>query len=254
MLVDSHCHLDLAKDAHPVTLVAEAVAHGVSHCLWVSVDLKRFPKMLETAKTFDNVFVSMGIHPNTQLQQEPEVTTLVALADDPKVVAIGETGLDYFRSHGDMVWQQQRFRRHIQAAKEIGKPLIIHMREAASDTLHILREEKATQVGGIMHCFVEDWEIAQQVMDLGFYVSFSGIVTFKQAKTLQDVAKRLPLERMLVETDSPYLAPVPHRGKTNQPAYVRYVAQFIADLREVSLEKVAQATTNNFFRLTGIEE
>jgi TatD DNase family protein len=153
-----------------------------------------------------------------------------------------------------MVWQQQRFRRHIQAAKEIGKPLIIHMREAASDTLHILREEKATQVGGIMHCFVEDWEIAQQVMDLGFYVSFSGIVTFKQAKTLQDVAKRLPLERMLVETDSPYLAPVPHRGKTNQPAYVRYVAQFIADLREVSLEKVAQATTNNFFRLTGIEE
>jgi TatD DNase family protein len=249
MLVDSHCHLDLAKDAQPAALVAEAVAHGVSHCLWVSVDLERFPKMLATAKTFDNVFVSLGIHPNTQLQQEPEVATLVALADDPKVIAIGETGLDYFRSHGDMTWQKQRFRNHIHAAQAIGKPLIIHTREATQDTLEILRTENAAQVGGIMHCFIEDWEIAQQAMDLGFYISFSGIVTFKQAKTLQDVAKRLPLDRMLVETDSPYLAPVPHRGKTNQPAYVRYIAEFIAELRQESLEVIAQATTVNFFRL-----
>ncbi|OQW93244.1 MAG: TatD family deoxyribonuclease [Beggiatoa sp. IS2] len=249
MLVDSHCHLDLAKDVQPAELVAEAVAQGVSHCLWVSVDLERFPKMLKTVQTFDNVFISLGIHPNTKLQQEPDVATLVTLANDPKVIAIGETGLDYFRSHGDMTWQKQRFRNHLQVAKEIGKPLIIHMREATQDTLEILRTENAAQVGGILHCFVEDWDIAQQAMDLGFYISFSGIVTFKQAKALQEVAKRLPLERMLVETDSPYLAPVPHRGKTNQPAYVRYVAQFIAELREESLEVVAQATTANFFRL-----
>jgi TatD DNase family protein len=249
MLVDSHCHLDLIKNTTPETLVADAQAQGVSYFLTVAIDLDHVPTLLDIAQRMDNVFASVGIHPTTNPEFTVDVATLINLADDANVIAIGETGLDYFRSEGDLSWQQQRFRTHIQAAKEIDKPLIIHTREAAEDTLRILREENAAAVGGIMHCFVEDWEVAQKAMDMGFYISFSGIVTFKNAKQIQDVAKKMPLNRMLVETDSPYLAPVPHRGKTNQPAYVRYVAEYIAKLRQDSFENIAQATTNNFLQL-----
>lgn len=249
MLVDSHCHLDLIKNTTPETLVADAEAQGVSYFLTVAIDLDHVPTLLDIAQRMDNVFASVGIHPTTNPDFTVDVATLINLADDANVIAIGETGLDYFRSEGDLAWQQQRFRTHIQAAKEIDKPLIIHSREAAEDTLRILREENAAAVGGIMHCFVEDWEVAQKAMDMGFYISFSGIVTFKNAKQIQDVAKKMPLNRMLVETDSPYLAPVPHRGKTNQPAYVRHVAEYISNLRQDSFENIAQATTNNFLQL-----
>ena len=249
MLVDSHCHLDLGKNSQPEILVATAKEHGVEHLLSVAVDLDHFPTLLDIAQRIDNVFASVGIHPNTPSNNLVDVQTLSTLADDPCVIAIGETGLDYFRSQGDLSWQHQRFRTHIHTAKEIGKPLIVHSREAAQDTLRILREERATT--GVMHCFVDDWDTAQQAMDMGFYISFSGIVTFKNAKALQAVAKQVPLERMLVETDSPYLAPVPYRGKTNQPAYVRHVAEFIANLRGESLETIASKTTENFFRLFG---
>ncbi|RKZ36031.1 MAG: TatD family deoxyribonuclease, partial [Gammaproteobacteria bacterium] len=247
--VDSHCHLDLIKNSDPDTLVSNAQAQGVTHFLSVSIDLDHFPRLLGIAQRINNVFASVGIHPNSSPDLIVEVSTLTNLADDPNVIAIGETGLDYFRSIGDLTWQQQRFRTHIQAAKEIGKPLIIHSRNAISDTLRILREEKAADVGGIMHCFVEDWEVAQQVMNMGFYISFSGIVTFKNAKVSQSVAKQVPLNVMLVETDSPYLAPVPYRGKTNYPAYVKQVAEFIAKLRNESFETIARVTTENFFRL-----
>lgn len=249
MLVDSHCHLDLIPHSDPRNLVATAHHHGVNHLLSVGVDLNSFPQLLAIAQNLNNVSISVGVHPNTILETEPEVTTLCHLADNPKVVAIGETGLDYFRSQGDLTWQQQRFRTHIQAAKAIGKPLIIHNREATADTLRILREENAATVGGVMHCFVEDWEIAQQVMEMGFYISFSGIVTFKSAILLQTVAKKIPLDHMLIETDAPYLAPIPYRGQMNQPAYVKYVAEFIADLREETLMTIGQATTQNFWRL-----
>ncbi len=249
MLVDSHCHLDLIQGTNPDTLVAAAHAQGVSHFLSVSVELDHFPTLLGIAQRIENVFASVGIHPNTSSEVAIDVQTLCALADDPQIIAIGETGLDYFRSQGDLTWQQQRFRTHIQAAKETGKPLIIHSRDAAQDTLRILREENAAAIGGVMHCFVEDWETAQQAIEMGFYISFSGIVTFKNAKALQAVAKQVPLERLLVETDSPYLAPVPHRGKTNQPAYVRHVAEFIAKLRQETFETIARVTTDNFFRL-----
>jgi TatD DNase family protein len=249
MLVDSHCHLDLIPQSDPHNLVTTAHHHGVSHLLSVGVDLTSFPQLLAIAQNLNNVSISVGVHPNTILETEPEVTTLCHLAANPKVVAIGETGLDYFRSQGDLTWQQQRFRTHIQAAKAIGKPLIIHNREATADTLRILREENAATVGGVMHCFVEDWEIAQQVMEMGFYISFSGIVTFKSAILLQTVAKKIPLDHMLIETDAPYLAPVPYRGQMNQPAYVKYVAEFIADLRGEPLMTIGQATTQNFWRL-----
>lgn len=249
MLVDSHCHLDLIKDSNPETLVADAQAQGVSYFLTVAINLDHVPTLLDITQRMDNVYTSVGIHPTTDPDLTVDVDTLINLADDAKVIAIGETGLDYFRNEGDLNWQQQRFRRHIEAAKEIDKPLIIHTREAAEDTLRILREENAAAVGGIMHCFVEDWEVAQKAMDMGFYISFSGIVTFKSAKQIQDVAKKMPLDRMLVETDSPYLAPVPYRGKTNQPAYVRHVAEYLANLRQDSFDNIAQATTNNFLQL-----
>ncbi len=249
MLVDSHCHLDLIKNTNPDTLVTTAQAEGVNHFLNVSIDLDHFPTVLNTAQRIPNVFASVGVHPNTSSELTLDVAKLISLADDPHIIAVGETGLDYFRHQGDMTWQQQRFRTHIRAAQEIDKPLIIHSRDAAQETLRLLREEKALTVGGIMHCFVDDWDTAQAAMDMGFYISFSGIVTFKNAKTVQAVAKQVPLERLLVETDAPYLAPVPYRGKTNQPAYVKSIAQFIADLRNESVETIAYATTRNFFRL-----
>jgi len=251
MLVDSHCHLDLDTTQAPEALIEAALAQRIEHMLCVAIDLAHFPTIRTLAEQHESVFASVGIHPNTPLtaEEEPDVDTLVTLADHPRVVAIGETGLDYFRSEGDLAWQHNRFRTHIAAAKETKKPLIIHTRDAKEDTLRILAEENAAEVGGVMHCFVEDWETAKAAMDMNFYISFSGIVTFKSAKTLQDVAKRMPLDRLLVETDSPYLAPVPYRGKTNQPAYVYHVAEFLAALRDQPLSEIAAATTENFFNL-----
>jgi len=195
------------------------------------------------------VFASVGLHPNEQGGRDPGVDELVRYAQHPKVIAIGETGLDYFRSEGDLEWQRDRFRRHIAAAKQAGKPLIIHSRDASNDTLRILAEESAADVGGVMHCFTGDWDMAQRAMDLNFHISFSGIVTFKSARELQEVAGKIPEERMLVETDSPYLAPVPHRGKPNHPALVRHVAEYIAELRGETYAQVAEVTTRNFIRL-----
>ena len=221
----------------------------VGHALCVSVTLDKFPEVLALAEQFDNFYASVGVHPDYEDIEEPSVDALVKLANHPKVVAIGETGLDYFRLTGDLEWQRTRFRTHIRAAILAKKPLIIHTRSAAEDTLKIMREEGAAQVGGVMHCFTESLEVALAAISMGFYISFSGIVTFKNAAQLKEVAQKIPLDKMLVETDSPYLAPVPFRGKTNQPAYVKYVAQEIADLRGISLDAVTQATTANFFNL-----
>ncbi len=251
LLVDSHCHLDLLDPSWGGmdTVMQNAHAQDIAYMLCVSVSLETYPAVLALAHQYPNVFASVGVHPNENEGHEPSVDDLIAHAQDPRVVAIGETGLDYFRNSGDMAWQHARFRHHIAAAKTTGKPLIVHTREAKHDTLRILREEGADQVGGVMHCFTEDWDTAQQAMDLNFYISFSGIVTFQSAKELKEVAMRMPLERMLVETDAPYLAPVPHRGRTNQPAYTRHVAEHIATLRGVPLPEIAQATTKNFFTL-----
>lgn len=221
----------------------------VNHMLCVSVDLETFPAILNLASQYKNVFASTGVHPNTETSNEPSIKDLVKLADDPAIIAIGETGLDYYRSSGDLDWQRDRFRNHIRAAREINKPLIIHSREASTDLLQIMKEEGASETGGVMHCFVDDWETAQAALDMNFYISFSGIVTFNNAKQVQDVAKQVPAERLLVETDSPYLTPVPYRGKPNQPGYVYYVARFLAELREEEFADIARQTTNNFFQL-----
>ena len=250
MLVDSHCHLDRLDlsqvDGKLNGLLAAAAEQDVSHFLCVSINLEDYPAMLAIAEQHDRISASVGLHPNEQDGHDPDVDELVEYAKHPKIIAIGETGLDYFRSEGDLDWQRDRFRRHIAAAKQAGKPLIIHSRDAKEDTLRILEEESAGEAGGVMHCFTGDWDMAQRAMDLNFYISFSGIVTFKSARELQEVATRMPAERYLVETDSPYLAPVPHRGKPNQPAFVRHVAEFIAELRGESYEQVAAATTENF--------
>jgi len=253
MLVDSHCHLD-RLDLEPFGGRMEGVLdtareQGVGHFLCVSINLEDYPGMLALAEPLEQVSVSVGLHPNEQGGHDPDTDELVELATHPKVVAIGETGLDYFRSEGDLDWQRDRFRRHIAAAKVSGKPLIIHSRDAKEDTLEILEAEGASEVGGVMHCFTGDWDMAQRAMDLNFYVSFSGIVTFKSAQVLQDVATKMPPDRMLVETDCPYLAPVPHRGKPNQPAFVRHVAEFVAGLRGETYEQVAANTTENFKNL-----
>jgi len=253
MLVDSHCHLDrvdLAPFGGGIKGVLEAAqAQGVGHFLCVSINLEDYPAVLEIAESHAQVSASVGLHPNEQGGHDPGVDELVRHAQHPKVIAIGETGLDYFRSEGDLEWQRDRFRRHIAAAKQAGKPLIIHSRDASDDTLRILAEESAADVGGVMHCFTGDWDMAQRAMDLNFHISFSGIVTFRSARELQEVAEQMPEERMLVETDSPYLAPVPHRGKPNHPALVRHVAEYIAELRGESYEQVAEVTTRNFVRL-----
>jgi TatD DNase family protein len=250
MFIDSHCHLDfpdLASDLNE--LLGRMRDNNVSHALCVSVNLEDFPRVLALAEAHPNLFASVGVHPDYENLAEPQAEQLASLADHPKIIAIGETGLDYFRLKGDLEWQRERFRQHIRAARQSGKPLIIHTREAAADTLRIMREEGADRVGGVMHCFTESWEVAQRAMEMNFYISFSGIVTFKNAVALKDVAKRIKLDRMLIETDSPYLAPVPHRGKTNEPAFVRNVAEEIAVLRGISVEEVGRATTDNFFNL-----
>ena len=250
MLVDSHCHLNFPEFTENINAVRQLMHDSqVGHALCVSVTLDKFPEVLALAEQYDNFYASVGVHPDYENIEEPSVEGLVELAQHPKIVAIGETGLDYFRLTGDLEWQRMRFRTHIRAAIQAGKPLIIHTRSAAEDTLRIMQEEGVNQVGGVMHCFTESLEVAEAAINMGFYISFSGIVTFKNAMQLKEVAQAIPLDKMLVETDSPYLAPVPFRGKTNQPAYVKYVAQEIANLRGISLDTVMQVTTQNFFTL-----
>ncbi len=253
MLVDSHCHLDFPELAANLPHILDRMAAaGVGAALCAGVTLDRFPEVLRIVHSHPNIYGAAGVHPDTAQEAKVDVATLVRLAEDPKVVAIGETGLDYYRLEGDLEWQRERFRVHIEAARITGKPLIVHTREAKEDTLRILEEERAGEVGGVFHCFTEDMATARKALDLGFHVSFSGIVTFKNASELKKVAAELPLDRLLVETDAPYLAPVPYRGKLNEPGYVRYVAQHIAELRSISFEAVAEATTANFCRLFGV--
>jgi TatD DNase family protein len=221
----------------------------VGHALCISVTLPDFPQVLALAEQNENFYASVGVHPDYEDIQEPTVDELIKLANHPKVIAIGETGLDYFRLTGDLEWQRTRFRTHIRAAIATGKPLVIHTRNSPEDTLRIMREENAQQVGGVMHCFTESLDVALEAIALGFYISFSGIITFKNAQTIKEVAKHVPLDRILVETDSPYLAPTPYRGKTNQPSYVKHVAEEVANLRGISFDELAAATTENFFRL-----
>jgi TatD DNase family protein len=250
MLVDSHCHLDFPELVSQFdSVLALMEGNGVTHALSVSVTLEDFPKIRAIAETYPHIFASVGVHPDYADLPVVSVEQLTALATHPKVVAIGETGLDYFRLKGDLGWQRDRFRTHIRAARVCGKPLIIHTRSAADDTLRLMREENASEVAGVMHCFTENWDVAEAALDMGFYISFSGIVTFKNAKTLKEVAQKVPLDRLLVETDSPYLAPVPHRGKTNQPGFVLHVAEEISRLRGISVDEVCTATTENFQRL-----
>ena len=250
MLVDSHCHLD-RLDLGPFGGRIEGVLDAarqqdVGHFLCVSINLEDYPAMLDIVEAHEQVSASVGLHPNEQDGHDPDIDELLEYAQHPRIIAIGETGLDYFRSEGDLEWQRDRFCRHIAAARRCGKPLIIHSRDAKEDTLRILAEESASEVGGVMHCFTGDWDMAQRAMEMNFYISFSGIVTFKSAQVLQEVAGKIPADRMLVETDCPYLAPVPHRGKPNQPAFVRHVAEFIAELRGETYEQIAAVTTDNF--------
>jgi TatD DNase family protein len=250
MFTDSHCHLNFPELADNIEQILENMRlNEVSQALCVGVNLENFPQILQLAENHLHLYASVGVHPDYEIEAEPSVETLVQLAQHPKVIAIGETGLDYFRLKGDLEWQRKRFRTHIRAAKEIGKPLIIHTREAAQDTLKILKEEGAEQIGGVMHCFTEGLEVARAAIDLNFYISFSGIVTFKKAELIKEVARQIPLNRILIETDSPYLAPVPFRGKLNQPAYVKHVAEELAKLRGISLAELGNATTENFNRL-----
>jgi TatD DNase family protein len=252
MLVDSHCHLDRVDltpfDNDFSRFMSQTLAGGVERMLCVSIDLESWPAMVSLVEGYPQISLSVGVHPNDRDRREPDVAELVKLSQHPGVVAIGETGLDYFRSDGDLDWQRSRFRTHIQAARACEKPLIIHTRDAREDTIRIMREEGAASAGGVMHCFTESWEMAQQALELDFYISFSGIITFKNAAELRDVVSRVPLERMLIETDSPYLAPVPHRGKSNQPGYVREVAECVAEVKGLSLEAVAEQTRINYFR------
>jgi TatD DNase family protein len=250
MLVDSHCHLDFDEFRDRIPQILDEMEQaGVTHALCISVTLTEFPRVRALAEGHSNLFATVGVHPDYPEASEISVEELVALADHPKIVAIGETGLDYYRLTGDLEWQRQRFRTHIRAARACRKPLVVHTRSAAEDTLRVLREEGASEVGGVMHCFTESMEFARAAIDLNFLISFSGIVTFKNSHALRDVAKAIPLDRILVETDSPYLAPVPHRGKVNQPAFVRHVAEAIAQIRGLPFDNVATATTKNFFGL-----
>jgi TatD DNase family protein len=253
MLIDSHCHLDRI-DLAPYhgnfdEFMAVAVNQGIEHLLSISIELESYPAMYALVKDYPHISVTVGVHPNEHDGREPSVEELILLGKDEKVIGIGETGLDYFRSEGDLEWQKQRFRNHIAAAKTLKKPLIIHTRDAKADTLVILEEENAQEVGGIIHCFTEDWEFAMQALELNFYISFSGIVTFNSAKEIQKVAQKIPQDKFLIETDSPYLAPIPHRGKPNYPIYVKHVAEQIAKLRGTSVETIARQSSDNFREL-----
>ncbi|MCE3602397.1 TatD family hydrolase [Massilia sp. P8910] len=254
MYIDSHCHINFPELAARMPEILSKMAENkVTHALCVSVDLPDFPQVLALAEEYPHIYASVGVHPDYEDTPEPSVDQLVELSAHPKIVAIGETGLDYFRLQGDLEWQRERFRVHIRASRITGKPLIIHTRAASADTIRIMQEEGAGTdkggVAGVMHCFTESLEVAEAAIAMGFYISFSGIVTFKSAKELQAVARAVPLDRILIETDSPYLAPVPHRGKMNEPGFVCHVAQYLAALKDVPLATVAQQTTDNFFNL-----
>ena len=254
MLVDSHCHLDFPELAAQLDSVLALMRENAVHrALCISVQLEDFPNVRALAETHAPLYGTVGVHPDYEGVEEATVARLVSLARHPRIIGIGETGLDYYRLKGDLEWQRERFRQHIHAARECGKPLIVHTRSAAEDTLRIMREERAGEVRGVMHCFTESWEVASQAMDMGFYISFSGIVTFKNAHELKDVVKRVPLERMLVETDSPFLTPVPMRGKRNEPAFVIYIADKIAEIHMTTREQVASITGTNAARLFGWE-
>lgn len=252
MLIDSHCHLDqldLTPYSGDLDLALEAAkVKGVGHILCVCIDLNNAKAVLDIAKKYPNITASFGMHPNEKMLSELTVKEIISYAKDKKIVAIGETGLDYYRLEDDGDWQRERFRRHIRAARELNKPLIIHTRQAQEDTLKIMQEENAQEVGGVMHCFTESAEFAKRAMELGFFISFSGIVTFKNALALRQVVSEVPIERMLIETDAPYLAPVPFRGKPNEPQYVYYVAEEVAALKNMTFLDVAQKTTENFFK------
>lgn len=253
MLVDSHCHLDCIDLAEFDNSFDKLIKHtrsaGVEHILCVSIDLKQYPEMLEKVRSYADVSVSAGMHPMADENDEFSIDYLTSLATDDKVVAIGETGLDYYYLKGAPERQQQRFRAHIQVARKLDKPVIVHTRDATEDTLEILRQENAEQCGGVIHCFTEGQEFADQALEMGFMISFSGIVTFRNADRLRKVAKSVPDDRLLIETDSPYLAPVPYRGKQNQPAFVKYVAQTLAEVRNTSVEHIAEISRNNFYHL-----
>jgi len=252
MYVDSHCHLSFPELRERLPEIRAAMAAAqVDRALCICTTLEEFDDVHALATGFDNFWCSAGVHPDNEDVREPSVDDLIALAARPRVVAIGETGLDYYRLNGrsvaDMEWQRERFRTHIRAARATSLPLVVHTRSASDDTVAILREEGAE--AGVFHCFTETDAVARAALDLGFYISFSGILTFKTAQALRDVASFVPMDRCLIETDSPYLAPVPYRGKTNSPAYVPFVAQQIAQLKGIPVEAVAQATTANFERL-----
>jgi TatD DNase family protein len=253
MYIDSHCHLDRVEltpyDGDFGAMIQAGRDARVSHMLCVSIDLETYPAMLAQVAEYPDISVSVGVHPCDRDRRTPTTAELVELARHPHNVAIGETGLDYFRTKGDLEWQRERFRIHVRAAREAGKPLIIHTRDAREDTLRIMQEENASEARGVMHCFTETWEMAEAAMEMGFLISFSGIVTFKNAAELREVAARVPLDRLLIETDSPYLAPVPHRGKPNEPRHVVRVAETVAQLHDLPVEELARITSDNFYRL-----
>ncbi|AWW44475.1 TatD family hydrolase [Polynucleobacter paneuropaeus] len=258
MFIDSHCHLDFPEfQSRLPEVLSNMEKANVQHALCVSVDLPDFPKVLKLAEDHTHLYASVGVHPDYEDTPEPSFEFLVETAKHPKIVAIGETGLDYYRmgdrSYESMEWQRERFRTHIRAAIASQRPLIIHTRSASADTLRILQEEGASKIGGVMHCFTESLEVAQAAMEMGFFISFSGIVTFKSAKDLQETCRQVPLNKLLIETDSPYLAPVPYRGKTNEPAWVAQVGEFVADLKGVSVERLAKQTSDNFFECFQID-
>jgi TatD DNase family protein len=254
MFIDSHCHLDFEEFSDQLDEILLNMQNAqVDKALCISVDVVDYPKVLDLATRYEHLFATVGVHPDYEDTIEPTKEWLVEQAKHPKVVAIGETGLDYYRmndrSYHELDWQRDRFRTHIEAAIESQKPLIIHTRSASDDTIRILKEEGADRVGGVMHCFTESKEVAKAAMDLGFYISFSGIVTFKNALEIKETCQFVPLDRLLIETDSPYLAPVPHRGKVNQPAWVSHVAEYVAQLKGVSVEHIGQITSHNFHQL-----
>ncbi len=258
MFTDSHCHLSFPELAAQVPTIRQAMAEAsVDRALCICTTIEEFPVVHGLALQYDNLWATVGVHPENEGVAEPGLNDLVTLGQLPRVLAIGETGLDYYRLGGrsvaDMGWQRERFRTHIRAARHVGKPLVVHTRSASSDTLRLLREEgedgSSACAGGVFHCFTETAEVARSALDLGFYISFSGILTFKNAQDLRDIAAFVPLDRLLIETDSPYLAPAPYRGKTNNPSYVRFVAAELARLRACSLEQLAEATSSNFDRL-----
>lgn len=257
-IIDSHCHLnriDLAEFQNNLDLVVnQARASGVARFLCVSVELSDYPVLCQLAERYPDVYISVGVHPDSEFTNEPSAADLIQLAGHKSCIAIGETGLDYFRIENEegRLKQRLRFREHIHAAIATSKPLIIHTRQASEDTLKLLAEGNAQLIGGVMHCFTEDWDVARRALDLNFYISFSGIVTFKNATILHEVAKKVPIDRMLIETDAPYLAPVPYRGKQNHPALVKHVAEGLAALRQVDYETIAAHTTENFYRCFGI--